>query len=326
MNRNTFLLLGLLGLVLGFFSSCSEDDDDVFAPGPTDELLTVNLSPDPNYTTNSFEKGESVSLSIDVDAPDGIAIYQIQKSIDGGAPINLAIDSVAFPNPPSPGENNFTANYTIEVTEDVGSTVEVIFNAKHTDDPFVSASYTYQVVPQGQGGGGGVAPLLRERVTVDLGSQGSNLGSYFASSVGAAGVYTTDQASNLSATDQAEIDITFGVTDGTNAATGGAATTPALISPDERANRNFNNALDSNATATTFRQESGISTLDEITSTDVENNISSDGSSKFAPITTGTTYSFINSDEEKGYLRVISITGQGADREAEIEVLVQILQ
>ncbi|NJO03604.1 MAG: hypothetical protein HC880_19690, partial [Bacteroidia bacterium] len=309
-----FNLLGLASLLV-FFTSC-EEDEPLFDIGDTN----IQVTEDDTYENNFFEQGEVVTLTVDVDAPDGIQIFQIMKVADGDS-TQIDTSDPTFPRP-APNAVSFTETYNIPVTEDVGTLVTVVFRVKDQENPgFATDSYTYEVVEQGQGGGGGVFPLLREQVEVSLGSQANQtVGSYLATSLisdSNDGVYLSDEVDGLSAAQQSEIDITFGVlASGGNTA---GSNDPALISPDARSGAGFNNPLGTNASATIFRAEPGVVDLDNVTASDVANNIDDANTASVVRISEGNTYSFINADGEKGYIYVEDITGSGANRTAVLD-------
>ncbi len=326
MNNLKQILLHVLFLAMvAGFSSCSSEDDPAPVTTPdVDDPVTVSITPDASYTTNRFEVGDTISISVEVTAPDTIQIYGVQRVINGGA----ATDVVVTPNPAT-NATTFSATYSFPVTEAVDDSVTLIFRAKDDDtNTFTTANYVYRVAAQGQGGGGGAFPLLRSKVTVSLGAQASSTGSYLNTALGATGVFTNTEAGALTANEQQAIDITFGVTDANNmAATGANATKPVLISPGARDGANFNNPLGANATNTSFLAET-LTSLDNVTSAAVENNIDgSDGSrTAIQEIAQGSVYSFVNAAGAKGYVLVSSITGIQDNRVAQMEVLVQIIQ
>lgn len=309
---NQFFKFILLGLVVLAFTSC-EETTDILAPSSS---FTVSVDEDATYTTNNFEVGEVVKVSVDITADDGITIFGIDKVVNGGAAQALTLNTT-----PAPGATNFSADYDITVTEAVGSSVQIIVKATAGNgNTFTTDTYTYNVVAQGQGGGGGVFPLLRSQITVGLGAQGSTLGSYLNTSTGT--VYLSSEVNSLSNAEKAAIDITFGVL---AAADGGG---PTIISPDARTSFTvpFNNPMGDQASTTTFKTDA-LTDIDAVTSSDVENDVDhTSGSAAFIGISSGSVYSFINEAGAKGYFKVTSITGSGDARVANLDVLVQTIQ
>ncbi len=307
---NSFFKLLLLSLVGFIFFSCTEDG--VLEPSST---FTVNVDESAIYSTNDFEVGEMVSISVNITAEDGITIFGIDKVVNGGAAQSITTD---FQNLPSPGATSFEATYAIPVNEAVGDRVQVIVKATAgSSSTFTSSSYTYDVVAQGLGGGGGVFPLLRSQVTVALGSQGNaTTGSYLNTSNGT--VYLNTEVENLNDAQKAAIDITFGVLN---------STTPTIISPDARQGLTFNNPMGASASTTTFRTQSTVTNLDNVTSSGVENDIDhSTGAVSNTSISNNGVYSFVNEAGAKGYFKVTSITGSGNSQVATLDVLVQTIQ
>jgi hypothetical protein len=303
---NSFFKLILLSTIVFVLASC--ENTDILAPN----ALTVNVDESATYITNDFEKGEMVSITVNVNAPDGITIFGIDKKVNGGA-----AQALTLANSPAPNATSFTATYEIPVTENVGESVEIIIKATQGGgNTFTSSSYIYDVVAQGQGGGGGVFPLLRSQVTVALGSQGNTTtGSYLNTATGT--VYLSEGVTALTDAQKAAIDITFGVT------TGGS---PTIISPDAREGLTFNNPMGIQASTTTFKT-SALTSIDGVTSSGVENNVNhTSGATATQAITANSVYSYINEAGAKGYFEVVSITGVGDARVATLDVLVQNVQ
>lgn len=302
MNTKLKHLLGLFSLVvLTFFSSCSKEEDDVI---PEDVIPTITATQDASYTTSDFEVGEQIVVTANITASEGIQIFQV---LQDGVDITTDFDTSILP---ASADTTYEQAFTFTVAGAAGDTGSIEFRVKDADDTdFTSASYPYTVVAQGLGGGGGVFPLLRTKATVSLGAENASEGSYFASSTG------TVFLSGQSEANQSTIDITFGV-----GASGGAS----LISPDHRSEVSLNETTA--ATTTTF-STSTLTSIDAVTSSDIENNISSsDVTSKFVNVSSGSVYTFVNAAGAKGYVKVNSITGSGMARVAEIDVLVQIVQ
>ncbi len=308
---NSFFKLLFLGLLSVVLFSCGEED----ILTPTDNL-TITVDESSTYTTNDFEIGEKVRITVNITAPEGITIFGIDKIVNGGAAQSITSD---FSNVPNPGATTFTSTYDIPVSEAVGAQVQIVVKAiSGTGSTFRSDSYTYEVVAQGQGGGGGVFPLLRAQVTVALGSQdNTNTGSYFNSALGTSGVYLSAAVEALSNAQKAAIDITFGV----------IGTTSTLISPSARAGAGFNNPMGAQASITSFKTEAALTGINAVTSSDVENDINHSSGSVFTQnIAAGSVYSFINAAGAKGYIKVTSITGSGTNTTANLDVIVQTIQ
>lgn len=310
MKKFSLQLMSLLLLASTFiFTSCGSEDD----PLTGGNTASVSIEPDATYTTNDFEVGEVVSIKLTGNVPAGLSILELQIRIDGGNfqnlanPGNLTVGATAFEVP-------FT--YTVDSPLTAGSTVTLRLRVVDADGTQYTDDYTVDVVAQGQGGGGGVAPLLRAEFTVNMGDEENTTDpSYLATATGTA--YSATEAENASATVQQAIDITFGSPSGTN----------RLVSPDERENQGLNNRLGTNATATTFKSTTlGSAGFDAATSTDVNNDIDhSSGTTKAQNITAGEVYSFVNADGAKGYILVNSITASSGGQRANITVLVQDL-
>lgn len=327
------LLIGLVVLgSLFLLSSCNEEIIEPLPPNTISDPAFLTLTPNQTYISNNFERGETVSLSIEITANNGVEIFEVTQTVDDGSPTPINVDPR-----PTPGVTSFTTTYNFEVIEDTGSVVTLNFRLidQQTGTVQDSASYTYDVVSQGNGGGGGVFPLLRAQATVSLGSQINPLGSYLATSLITStinvngndlfgGVFTNDQAGMLMPAEQQEIDITMGVLDATGTTAGSER--PALIAPDLRSPLNFNNPLGDNARTTLFVADSTLTSLDAITSSDVENNIDVSNGTGAIVIVEGQVYGFRNADGEKGYILVTAINGTGDDRSADLDILVQVAQ
>ncbi|MBS9463107.1 hypothetical protein KIM67_11855 [Flagellimonas sp. 389] len=327
MIRTPFILF--LAIVAIFFTSCSKSTETPQPPEPPEppipvnETVAINATASSLYTTNDFEPGEMIEISVFMTAPEGIQQFDIEKIVNGGTAtsIRAAIED-AGGTMPDAGATAFDATYMIPVDGALDDVVKIVFKAKDADSEFESASYDYDVVAQGQGGGGGVFPLLRAKATVDLGSQIGAKGGYLATDLGESGVFTKVEAGALSSAEQQAIDITFGVTNGDGEV---GTSTPSLLSPDARADANFNNPLGDNASTTTFKVEE-LKGLDNVTSTDVENNIDhTSESNAIQNVQEGEVYSYINATGAKGYIKILTITGANDNRVATVEFLVQIV-
>lgn len=307
-----FTLIALAGVV--FFSSCGSKDDAVTPNKPT---LTLKDAGDGKY-----EVGDKASFALTATIPGGFKAASFTKTVGGveSAATQLSASSIAAGDTIIPKAGT-TVNLAVDVTEKVGDQVTVKVTIIDNNDQNAEATASYTVVAVGQGGGG-VAPLLRGKVTVKLGDINSAEGSYLASSTGK--VYKSSEAK----ANQGIIDITFG-TGGTN------STTPfkdkaIIVSPDERANQALftgNPAMDAPRTTFFKAEASGPTDLSTVTALNVENNITK-STSKVVEIVAGKVYSFVQDGTtgKKGYIRVISITGSGSPaftRVAEIEFVVQ---
>lgn len=333
MKKIAMYCLQLLAIV-GVASLTSCGGSDTITPVGTPTIKTENGA---TYTTKKFEKGEVVKVKVTAEIPGGAQIFQVWRKVGTGAATDVSSTySAQFP---ASGATTYTKTFDITVAETFNTTTpaenNVVFtfkvrNSSMTAGTFIEATYSYEVAAQGQGGGGGVAPLLRTMVTVGLGSQTATAGSYFASSLGANGVYLSAAAGALSAADRQKIDITFGVGDATGIAKLGTEATHNLImSPSYRnlTNNGFNNPLETNASVTSFKTTTGITSLSGITATAVNNIDHATGTTAFVAFNTGNpVYSFRNAQGAKGYIRVASVTGTGDARTANLEVLVQVIQ
>jgi len=321
-------LLAIISVVS--LASCGSSDPVIPAAPST---ITVQADPTATYATNpKFEKGEKVKIKVKASVPGGVQIFQIKRKVGSGAETDVTT-AYTSQGLPAAGATSYEKVFEVTVAETFNATtpaenkVVFTFNVKNSQaTTFTTGSFSYDVAAQGQGGGGGIAPLLRAIVQVGLGAQLATAGSYLASSAGANGLYTSAEAAALSSAAKQLIDITFGVvgTDG-NSAAGAAATTPQIISPDTRASKMFNNPLGTDAKATTFKS-STLTALTAVTSTDVNNLDHSTASVKFTTIAAGNVISFVNAQGAKGYVRVVSITGTGDSRTATLDVLVQQIQ
>ncbi len=346
MKKIAIRCLQLLTMV-GITSLTNCGTSDTVTPAAP-STITVQADPTANYvlgagaTNLKFEKGEKIKIKVKASVPGGIQIFTIRRKVGTTpipAPNELGLDvTTAYTSQglPGAGATSYEKTFEITVAETFNATaaenkVVFTFEIKNSQaTTFTRGTFTYEVVAQGQGGGGGLAPLLRTSVTVGLGSQSATQGSYYASSVASInGVYTSMQATALPAAAKQLVDITFGVGDATGTAQLlAAATHNILLSPDERANQGFNGVpLGTDARATTFKT-SALTTLSAVTSTTVNDLDHSTGTTKFvAFINTGTpVFSFKNFQGAKGFIRIASVTGTGDMRVANIEVLVQQLQ
>ena len=303
-----FSLIALAGVV--FFSSCGSSED-VTPIGPSGTLTDVNTTTNPAY-----EKGDQITYRLTASIPGGFKAGSGIKSVNGTDVQNSSFTLTGV----NVGDTVINGNLpAIEVTENAGEEVTVTITLIDNNDKNVMISAKYTVAATGQGGGG--APLLRGTVTVKLGDVAASEGSYLATSTGT--VYSSAQAQ----ANQGVIDVTFG-TGGTNSTTQfkGKA---ILVSPDQRAAESLNTGNPAMTTPRTtfFKEEaSGPTDLGAVTAINVENNITK-STSKVVEIAAGKVYSFVHdgANAKKGYIRVINITGSGANftRVAEIEFVVQ---
>ncbi|MCL6266053.1 IPT/TIG domain-containing protein [Flagellimonas myxillae] len=281
-----------------------------------DPTAVVGIVPSYDYTTTKFEIGESVSIDVSVTAEEGISEFGLYKSVNGATPIAIEDDYDA----PEVGDTEFSATYEFVVTELVDDIVEYIVMVKDEDDEaFATASHTIDVVAQGQGGSGGLYRLLNPKTqNLGYGTQGNEFNDCLNS--GEPEAYKAkDVPDELTIAEQMGIDITIGVTnfDGDGPGTNWVK----LISPDAREGLGFGDLLEANSSTTKFNSVQ-ITSLDGITSTDVENNIGNDGNSAQI-IGVGSVYSFINQAGAKGYIKVNDINGSGNNRTVFLEILVQ---
>lgn len=299
-----FTLIALAGVV--FFSSCGSKDD---ATTPNKPTLTLKDAGDGKY-----EAGDKASFALTASIPGGFKAASFTKTVGGveSAATQLSASNITAGDTIIPKAG--TVNLVVDVNEKVGDQVTVKVTIIDNNDQNAEATASYTVVAVGQGGGG-AAPLLRGKAVVKLGDINANEGSYLASST--AKVYKSSEAK----ANQADIDITFATI---------PSGSPALVSPDERANQKlFAGKPAMTAPRTTFfkAEANGPTDLGTVTALNVENNISK-ATTKFVEIAAGKTYSFVQNGTtgKKGYIRVISITGSGKPaftRVAEIEFVVQ---
>lgn len=333
MKKIALYCLQLLAIV-GVASLTSCGGSDTVTPVGTPTIKTENGA---TYTTKKFEKGEVVKVKVTAEIPGGAQIFQVWRKVGTGAATDVSSTySAQFP---ASGATTYTKTFDITVAETFNTTTpaenNVVFtfrvrNSSMTAGTFIEATYSYEVVAQGQGGGGGVAPLLRASATVTLGAQGSSTPSYAISvalTTGTSnGLYSTSQVQTLSASAKKSIDLTFGVLNASgNAATGADATAPSLISPSVRKTKGFTDVFDNdvNASVTTFKATS-LTSLSAVTATNVNNNIDhSSGTSSAVTIEQNKVYSFVNAQGKKGYILIKTLTGTQDTRDAQIDVLVQ---
>ncbi len=317
-----------LSVCLFLLNACADQDID-----PSDSFVVV-LSQDNSfgYTSQNFEKGESIRINAIGSIPEGLTGFSFEKNIGntGFSPIPTEEITLISGSLPIPNGNTSLFSFTadIKINENAGQIVTLRITANSLGQN-QRAIYSYQVVAQGQGGSGGVYPLLYPVFEVILGGQGTDIGSYLASSVGSSqGIYTDAQISMLSTSQQRNINISAGITDAEgNATTGTEATIAALISPNDRANRGFEDAgLGTNASMTSFKYEPNISTqasFDAITATSLSLNIVHNTEMRFQSLSVGATYSFVSQNGKKGYLRILSITGAEESQNITFKVLTQ---
>lgn len=328
MKKIAMYCLQLLAIV-GVASLTSCGGSDTVTPVGTPTIKTENGA---TYTTKKFEKGEVVKVKVTAEIPGGVEIFQVWRKNGAGQNTQVNTFNALFP---AVGATTYTKTFDITVAADevVGTTIVYTFrvrNSSMTAGTFIEATYSYEVAAQGQGGGGGVAPLLRASATVTLGAQGSSTPSYAISvalTTGTSnGLYSTSQVQTLSASAKKSIDLTFGVLNASgNAATGADATAPSLISPSVRKTKGFTDVFDNdvNASVTTFKATS-LTSLSAVTATNVNNNIDhSSGTSSAVTIEQNKVYSFVNAQGKKGYILIKTLTGTQDTRDAQIDVLVQ---
>ncbi|MCL6274137.1 IPT/TIG domain-containing protein [Muricauda sp. 2012CJ35-5] len=289
-----------------------------------DRKPTISLTPDNDYKTNRFEVGESVFMILSMEVPEGLESFDLVKSVDGETAASVFSEEIKAA---IAAQTEGDVEYAIPVDDAVGSVVVLTFQVKDTDDEeFTTVTYEFQVVAQGQGGSGGKYPLLNVynnlETPITLGSQGNfEIGNLFKSSNG--DVYTNGQAEELSSDDRITIDMAFGVLglDGT-----AGDQFPNLISPHLLAGKEFADPFGNQAPETTFRAEEEMN-FASITSTDVDQIIDHSTGTVLdnIAITKDGIYSFVNGAGVKGYIQVISVTGEGNNRTTEIKVLSQIL-
>jgi len=324
-------LLAIVGATA--LASCKKDDTVNPVNSPT--TLTAKADPTAGYimptgaTTLRFEKGEKVKIKVNASVPSGVQIFNIKKKVGSAAETDV---TASFTGLPAPGATSYEKVFEVTVAETHNATtaaenkVTYTFNVKSPQATvFTTSTFSYDVATQGQGGGGGIAPLLRALVSVALGSQTATEGSYLTS---ATGVVTNVAATTaLTAAQKQAVDITFGVGDATGAAQlGASATHNILISPDERSTKGFNGVpLGTDARPTSFKIATTITSLTNLTSTDVNSIDHSAATTKFVTFDNASTpvFSFKNNRGAKGYVRIVSVTGTGDQRVANIEVLVQ---
>ncbi|MEO1652307.1 MAG: hypothetical protein AAFU64_02075, partial [Bacteroidota bacterium] len=347
LNTKSIYLFAFLFLL--FVSSCQETE---VTPTP---VFTQSLVTAVTYPDNDFEIGDTISLMAEGQVSEGVQAFSIEKSVNGGVFTQISVNITSGAQP-ALNDNSFSLTFEYIVSDTIGDNVSIRVVTINQANENRSSTYDFSVIESAPGTGG-TPPLLRAVFTVDLGSQGSSLGSYLATRLSDStvqvpagtfesisypaetvsdGVFLSNQAGRADTSVQRMIDITFGIAgnDG-QAATGVNATVPALISPDERASRNFNNPMGSQASRTLFKLESSLSALDTVTAEQVAAIDPSDaGAAVFTSISDAAgsnVFSFVNqisgsSFGQKGYIRIISIIGSGADRTAQVEVLVQEVQ
>jgi hypothetical protein len=336
MKKIAIYCLQLLAIVgVASLTSCGTSD-----PLPTpagNPTMTSALDAGANYTNNKFERLDTVRIKVSANIPGGVQIFQIWKkdgTVTTGDGTAVTTFNAQFP---AAGITKYENVFRVPVTETFDAvnaaknTITFTFKIKNSQmTNFVTSTCTYEIVRQGQGGGGGAILVLRANATVSLGAQGSTLPSYADSQAlvtgATSGLYSSTQAAGLSATLQQAIDLTFGVVgaDG-NAALGAAATTPQLISPTAREAKGFTNPMGTNARATTFKATT-LTALTNLTATTVNNLDHSTGTVNFLLIEKNKIYSFRNARGAKGYILIKDITNTNENREAQIEVMVQQLQ
>jgi hypothetical protein len=223
---------------------------------------------------------------------------------------------------------------TSTINEPTGSVTTLSFETRNAQGTRLTVSqFKYEVVAQGQGGGGIVRNLQPLATSLNLATQAVPAGKSFYASIvaGQNGLYTTDDINFPTFSAKKYIDITVGTSDVDGVAqTGTAATRNVLISPKERAGKGFDNPLGADATETTFKATT-LTSLTSLTSTDVHNIDHSTGATKFVAfgnsVTANTSiYSFVNGNGLKGFVRIVSITpdATNADRRTiRLDVLVQ---
>ncbi|TAE04721.1 MAG: hypothetical protein EAZ95_20450, partial [Bacteroidetes bacterium] len=306
MKKIAMYCLQLLAIV-GVASLTSCGGSDTVTPVGTPTIKTENGA---TYTTKKFEKGEVVKVKVTAEIPGGVEIFQVWRKNGAGQNTQVNTFNALFP---AVGATTYTKTFDITVAADevVGTTIVYTFrvrNSSMTAGTFIEATYSYEVAAQGQGGGGGVAPLLRAIISVGLGAQTATEGSYLATALSGTnvsvngatvtnGVFTTTQAGALTAGQKQAIDITFGAGNATGIAKTGADATHGLImSPayrDQTANQ-FNNPMGTDARATTFKT-STLTSLSAVTATEVNNLDHSTGTAAYVAFASGNpVYSFRN--------------------------------
>ncbi|KAB7530639.1 hypothetical protein F8C76_03835 [Flagellimonas olearia] len=293
---------GSLSIVtMGAPTVTTADDFTVYVPS------SMTMTPDAGYVEEpAFEIGEEISLFFNADVPSGISEFLVHKIINGGEPALL-------------GDITFYHGYVTlnniqllpEVEEAIGNEVEIIFSLKgEADIDYATASFSYTVAEQGQGGYGGKYPTFSIIANVKLGSQGNmEYGSYYNSSANA--VYSNP--GGLTDSEQQLVDITFGTSE----------TYPNLISPDERANYGLNNPLGDNAAKTWLIFNGPASNFNEITSYDVGAAYVTEYWHQGVSIEENMLYKFQNASGEKGVIKVNSITGDGDNKVVHFDIIVQ---
>jgi len=309
MRKMNFILLNLLvAASVVFLSSCKKDPE---APLPTIDFKTT---PDASY---AFNPGTSFTLGVKIYAPEKLRLVNVELIVSGLPVQNLE----NYPKKSGFTENNTTyeENLNVRVSSNLtnGTRVQVRVSAKDrgaNGGRTVERSFFFTVGQAGSGrvenvnvGSGGSAPLLNGIVTVTLGDQAANEGSYLRTDNGT--VYTTTQVDNLSNTDASKIDITLGQTIGGSV----GPNKIVLISPYLRASNNdealfginFNfgsaGANKSSSTNTYF----ATTTLNPTTATaDDVDELSFSSSQEYIVITEGGTYSFVNDMGKKGVIKV----------------------
>lgn len=336
MKKAFIYCFSMLGLVASL-TSCGVSD-------PIEPLATPELTIASNYIRLDgaqhprFENRERVKLRILGKVPGGVSIFQITKTVGSNAPVivsptsNVQAGTVDIDYTTEVEVGRVSATSTIN--EPVGSITTLSFETRNAQGTRLTiAQFKYEVVAQGQGGGGIVRNLQPLTTNLNLATQTVTAGkAYYASmAAGQNGLFTTDDINYPTFSAKKYIDITVGTSDVDGVAqTGTAATRNVLISPKERATKGFDNPLGADATETTFKATT-FTALTSLTSTDVHNIDHSTGATKFVAfgnsVTANTSiYSFVNGNGLKGFVRIVSITPEatGSDkRTIRLDVLVQ---